>query len=211
MDTLSKRCADRLRIFSENHGAKLRASHAHELVAAFVGYNSNAAMRADMLYPIENLNKADICVLVPSALIDQRRQCLQDLPSDLPDTHALGEALAPVIAEIFRGRVFATFSHLSEVLASEHLQRHGYSMLPANFGPFEKAHDIFSKPLYEFNPTIHKTDSGVTLIVTNRYYGSVDVHFQPIDVTITIELRRVAGHVGYTLSDISAENRSGNA
>jgi len=211
MDTLSKRCADSLRVFSENHGVKLKASHAHEIVAAFVGYNSNAAMRADEFCPIENLDKADIYVLTPSSFIDQRRQCLKDLPPDLPDTHALGEALSPAIDEVFRGKSFAAFSHLSEVLTGEYLQKHGHSMLPQNFGPFEKARSIFSKPLYEFNPRIDVTDDGATLTAANRYYGSADVHFQPIDVTITIKLKRVAGHVGYTLSDISAENRTGRA
>ncbi len=209
MDTLSKRCADSLRVFSENQGVKLGASHAHEIVAAFVGYNSNAAMRADKFCPIENLNKADIYVLVPSALIDQRRQSLKGLPSDLPDTYTLGEALASEIGEVFRGRVFPSFTNLSEVLTGEYLQIHGRSMLPASFGPFERAHVIFSKPLYEFSPSIDHTNDGVTLIVANRYYGSVNAHFQSIDVTITMKLKRVAGYVGYTLSDISAERRAG--
>ncbi|MGD9838379.1 MAG: hypothetical protein AB7F72_03395 [Afipia sp.] len=211
MDTLSKRCADSLRTFSKDHGVKLKPTHAHEIVAAFVGYDSNAAMRADKLCPTGNLCKADIYVLTPSAFIDQRRQCLKDLPSDLPDTYALGEALSPAIVEVFRGRFFATFSRLSEALTGEYLLMHGHSMLPASFGPFEKAHHIFSKPLYEFSPRIDRTDDGVTLVVTNRYYGSVDVHFQSIDVTITIKLKRIAGYVGYTLSDISAECRAGNA
>lgn len=211
MDTLSKHGADLLRVFSENHGAKLKASHAHEIVAAFVGYSSNAAMRADKVCPIENLDQAEIYVLTPSAFIDQRRQCLQDLPSNLPDSYALGEALAPAIGEVFRGRVFPSFAHLSETLTGEHLQRHGRSLLSANFGPFEKVHSIFSKPLYEFNPRIDITDDGVTLTVPNRYYGSADVHFHPIDVTITIKLKRVAGHVGYSLSKISAESRADNA
>jgi len=211
MDTLSKRCADSLRVFSGNHGVKLGASHAHEIVAAFVGYNSNAAMRADKLCPIENLNKADIYVLVPSAFIDQRRQSLKGLPSDLPDTYALGEALASEIGEVFRGRVFPSFDHLSEVLASEHLQKYEYFKLPESFGSFEKARDIFSRPLYKFNPEISHIGGEIRLIVANRYTGSADVGFRPIDVSITIRLKRIAGYVGYAELRISAEYRFGNA
>lgn len=205
MDTLSKRCADSLRVFSENHGVKLKASHAHEIFAALVGYSSNAAMRADKLCPIENLNKADIYVLTPSAFIDQRRRYLKDLPSDLPDTYALGEALSPAIAEVFRGRVFPSFAHLSEALTREHLQKYEHSKLPESFGSLEKARDIFSKPLYEFTPQISHTGGETRLIVANRYYGSVDVGFRPIDVSITIRLKRIAGYVGYAESRISAE------
>lgn len=211
MDTLSKRCADRLRVFSENHGTKLGASHAHEIFAALVGYHSNAAMRADKLCSIENLNKANVFVLTPSAVIDQRRQCLQGLPSDLPDTNALGEALAPMIGEVFRGRVFASFAHLSEALASEHLQKYEHFKPPESFGPLEKARDIFSKPLYEFNPQISHTGGETRLVVANRYYGSADVGFRPIDVAITIRLKRIAGYVGYAESRISAEYHFGNA
>jgi len=210
MNTLNKRCADALRVFSENHGVKLKASHAHEIVAAFFGYKSKAAMDADNSCSMDNLGQANIYVLTPSAFIDERRQCLEGLPSDLPHTHALNEAIIPALGEVFRGRSFASFPHLAKVLTGDYLQKHGHSLLPSNFGTFEKAHRIFSKPLYEFDPKIENADSGVILMVSNRYHGSVDVGFHPIDVTITIGLKRVAGRVGYTLLDISAESSTSN-
>ncbi len=207
MQSITKTCADTLRVFTENHNIKLKASHAHELVAAFFGYKSKAAMQADTFCSVEGMKKAHILVLMPSSFIDQRRQCLEDLPPELPDTYTLGEKLFTdlIAGGEFSGRSFASFSHLAEVLTNEYLQKHGDLMLPANFGLHEKARYIFSKPLYEFNPKIEATDNGLKLMVANRYYGSADVNFQPIDVTITIRFKRVAGHVGYILSDISGD------
>lgn len=205
MNTFNKRCADTLRVFSENQGIKLKASHAHEIVAAFFGYKSKAAMDTDNTCSMDNLSQASIYVLTPSALIDSRRECLEDLPSGMLDTYTLNEALIPVIAQAYRGRIFASFTDLTEVLTSEYLQKHGSSMLPANFGPFEKAPHIFSRPIFEFNPQIQKTNDGVRVTATNRYYGSVDLHFPSVDILMSIKLQRIAGHVGYTLLDITGE------
>jgi len=205
MQTITKNCADYLRVFSENRGIKLKASHAHELVAAFFGYKSKAAMQADIHCPIDNLSQANIYVLTPSALINQRRECLEDLPSELPDTYRLGEALIPAIGEIFRGRSFASFSNLTEVLTGEYLQEHGTPLIPAHFGRSRNARQIFSKPIFEFNPQIQNTKDGVIVTAKNRYYGSIDLHFPSLDIMMSITLLRVAGHVGYALQDVSGE------
>ena len=89
--SISKLCADQLCVISNNYGVKLKSSHAHELVAAFFGYKSKAALLSDTFAPIENIGQAKIFVLIPSAFIEERRKCLVDLPSDLPDTHVLGK------------------------------------------------------------------------------------------------------------------------
>jgi len=69
MHSIAKFCADYLRAFTNNHGVKLKSGHAHELVAAFFGYKSKAAMQADTLCSIENIGKAEIFVLTPSMII----------------------------------------------------------------------------------------------------------------------------------------------
>lgn len=59
MQHITKLCADHLRAFvNDNHGVKLKASHAHELVAAFFGYKSRAALLADTRHPLSNLTSA---------------------------------------------------------------------------------------------------------------------------------------------------------
>lgn len=205
MNTFNKRCADTLRVFSENQGIKLKASHAHEIVAAFFGYKSKAAMDTDNTCSVDNLSQANIYVLTPSALIDTRRECLEGLPSDLPDTYTLSEALIPVVEEVYKGRSFVSFTHLTEVLTSEYLQRYGTPLIPEHFGQSKNAGQIFSSPIFEFNPQIQNIKDGVRVTATNRYYGSVDLHFPSVDILMSISLQRIAGHVGYTLLDITGE------
>ena len=91
---LVKQCADSISAFaSENHDIKLKPTHAHELVAAFFGYPTKNSMSADDKYPITNLAQSEIIVMIPDDFIDERRKCLQDLSSELPDSYTLGEAV----------------------------------------------------------------------------------------------------------------------
>nr|WP_106184045.1 hypothetical protein [Legionella pneumophila] len=210
--SIAKLCADQLRIISNNYGVKLKSSHAHELVASFFGYKSKAALLSDTFAPIENIGQAQIFVLIPSAFIEARRKCLVDLPSDLPDTYTLGEEMFTFLAaqKMFIGNSFASWMHLAKALTNEYLQINGSLILPKNFGPTENARNIFNKPVSDFNPKLETTDNGVKLTVSNRYYGSSHVHFQPIDIVLTIKLKRIAGHFGYakpeiTLIDISSQ------
>jgi hypothetical protein len=205
MSSIIKLGADHLRAFSNNHSVKLKSGHAHELVAAFFGYKSKAAMQADILCSVENLGQAPILVLMPSAFIDQRRKLLEDLPLDLPDTYSLGEELyvGLIFKKRFTGRSFGVWRHLVEVLATEYLMNNRSSILSTKFRFREKALYLFNKPLYEFNPKVETSDQGTKLTVTNRYYSSSGIHFQPIDVLVTIELKRVAGYVGFGEPKIS--------
>lgn len=80
---LSKLCADFLR---QNHVSqsteKLKASHARELVAAFFGYKSHAALMAEKTYPLVQLEEAYI--FIPDIpLMNDRRSKLNGLPNDL--------------------------------------------------------------------------------------------------------------------------------
>ncbi|WP_408072882.1 hypothetical protein ACJEHO_08780 [Legionella pneumophila] len=203
--SIAKLCAVQLRAISNNYGVKLKSSHAHELVAAFFGYKSKAALLSDTLASIENIAQAQTFVLVPTAFIEERRKCLVDLPSDLPDTYILGEEMFAFLAaqKMLVANSFPSWLHLSDALTKEYLQKHGHLILPRNFGPFEKAHNIFNKPLDDFNLDIVTTNNDVKINVSNRYYGSNHVNFQSIDVVLTIKLQRIAGHFGYAKPEIS--------
>lgn len=205
MQSISKLCADYLRDISSKHSVKLKSGHAHELVAALFGYKSKAALLADTHSHVDNIAEAQFFVLTSSQFVNDRRKCLDGLPPDLPDTYTLGEEMfVKLIAEkelLFK--VFPSWSHFTEALTTEYLCKQGVSILPKNFGYYEKAHRVFSKPLYEFKPEIENIDGGIKIITSNKYYCSSDIHFQSIDVTIMIKLQRIAGHVGYARPEIS--------
>ncbi|HAT7071655.1 TPA: hypothetical protein JAN90_02480 [Legionella pneumophila] len=203
--SIAKLCADHLRAISNNYSVKLKSSHAHEFVAAFFGYKSKAALLSDTHASIENIGQAKIFVLIPPAFIEERRKCLVDLPSDLPDTYTLGEEMFTflVAQKMLESNTYASWERLAEALTNEYLQINGHLILPKNFGPSENARNIFNKPVYEFNPKLETTADGVKLTVSNKYYGSSHVNFQPIDVVLTIKLQRIAGHFGYAKPEIS--------
>ena len=106
MQPVSKLCADHLRVYADARGIKLKAAHAHELVAAFFGYNSRAALLAEQAYPLDHLEDAQL--LVPDILrMEQRRACMQGLPMSLASSSDLaGELVERLKAEgLFSGEV----------------------------------------------------------------------------------------------------------
>jgi hypothetical protein len=91
---ISKLCADTLRTLAiENYDTKLKAAHAHELVAAYFGYTSRNAQLADKKHPISAFAQAEIVVMMPGDFFNRRRKKLQGLSSDLPGNSVLCEAI----------------------------------------------------------------------------------------------------------------------
>ncbi|HFP2178881.1 TPA: hypothetical protein ACHGSU_004789 [Escherichia coli] len=94
---LSKLCADFLR---QNHVSqsteKLKSSHARELVAAFFGYKSHAALMAEKTYPLVQLEEAYI--FIPDIpLMNDRRSKLNGLPNDLTQSIDLARLLSDML------------------------------------------------------------------------------------------------------------------
>lgn len=206
MHTITKLCADHLRAFINNHNVKLKSGHAHEFFAAFCGYKSRAAMLADTLCPIENLDRAQIFVWLPTLFVEQRRQCLEGLPSDLLETDKFCKELSFFLESKFSGIFFSSWQHLAESLTKKYLLDNSNIILPLNFRLYDnKASDIFNKPPYQFNFEVDNTGEGVRLIITSEYRGSLEsrFHLKSIVVKIAINLRRVAGYIGYTRAEIS--------
>lgn len=204
MHSITKLCADYLRAFSNQQGIKLKSAHAHELAVAFFGYKSKAAMLADTLSPIDNLAQAEFLVLTPSKFIDDRRSSLKDLPSDLPGTSILNEKLFTCLISEgwFSGKPFGMWKHLADILITDHLLKHGGSILSMDFGRNEIAHSKFDKPSDEYSLIPNIAGNAVKLVVNNLQYAS------SIDISATIKLRRVAGHVGYANPEISIIDNS---
>ncbi|ALL06986.1 hypothetical protein AQ505_16735 [Pedobacter sp. PACM 27299] len=70
---ITKACVDSLRTFTQNnYGIQLKSSHAHEIVAAYFGYSSRAALLADKKCPIGNLKDVEIIILhTPTPFVEQ--------------------------------------------------------------------------------------------------------------------------------------------
>lgn len=189
---ITKICADSLRSFAnDNYGIKLKPSHAHELVAAYLGYKSKAALLADATAPISNLRQALYIVLAPTASIDQRRQELEELSPDLPDSYILSEGVySGLISEKLLLKkpwptIWPTYDMLATALMDEYLRQ-------------QKMEYIHYKPTGE-GIKIESTNDGVSLTVT-RFY-QIPTHDRPPThntyITAVIKLPRVAAHIGY--------------
>lgn len=206
MHSVIKLCADHLRAIASNQGIKLKSGHAHELAVAFFGYKSKAAMLADTLSPESNFSQVKTLVLMPSSFIAERQRCLDGLSANLLDIYTLGEEMfVKLISEgNFSFRSFASWAHLTAVLATEYLQKRGDLILPSKVRLYEKFSDFFKKPLYEFNPQIETTNSGVGLIVSNKYQAPNNVRLQgSIEIKFAIKLQRIAGYVGYSNAEVT--------
>jgi hypothetical protein len=196
-----KLCADSLRTFSkEKYDSKLKAAHAHELVAAFVGYKSKNAMLADTKYPISNLGRAEIIVMTPDDFIDQRRKFLRGLSSELPDNYTLGEA---VYASLFSDEwwaspypPFKSFEKLAKLLIENNDAYHNVFMF---------YRDV---PMHHVVEVMDEED-GVTLTVLHSHRTPTG-EMLGVGKT-TIKLQRVAGRVGYSKPQVSVEQWTGGA
>lgn len=185
---ITKRCADSLRAFSQNNfGIPLKSSHAHELVAAYFGYSSRAALLADKICPITNLRQAEIIVLTPTAGIKERRKELNGLPENLPDDIAEGVYLPLYDEKWILHKIWPTLEELGKALADQHLkskpayfrdqqvQRHGVKL---EFHNDEVAIVVFRE---------YVSPSLTLSLMRSVTRGVVDV----------FNLKRVAGFIGY--------------
>ena len=198
---VSKLCADSLRTFiDKKYGAKLKAAHAHELAAAYFGYPSKNALLADTKYPINNLAQAEIIVMIPDEVIDRRRKKLQGLPSELPDSYTLGEA---VYTSLFS----------DERWTSQYPPFRSFEKLAKFFIENNDAYqDIFK--FYRDIPVHHHIDieaseNVVLLSVIHSHKASTGEmlgHGQT-----TIELPRVAGSIGFREPKVTVGQWTGGA
>lgn len=92
-----KRCADRLRkSLSREHSVKLKAGHALQLIAAFLGYRSYEVLKSQKGLPGAILE--DRAIFEPNlALVEIRRRKLKQLPSDLPSTCDLATMITTLL------------------------------------------------------------------------------------------------------------------
>lgn len=199
---LSKLCADFLR---QNHASqsteKLKASHARELVAAFFGYKSHAALMAEKTYPLEKLEEAYI--FIPDIpLMNDRRAKLGGLPNDLTPSIDIAKLLSGMLSdEGLCGANIWLYDTLETYIAEVFLpdcqsliddQLSG-TMSETNAG-------FFDSPYYDDVQIVDRGDELVAIAKT-QYKGEPldDKPFcgDTIDMAVQVTLPRMAGKRGF--------------
>jgi hypothetical protein len=190
-----KLCADSLRtLASERYGAKLKASHAHELVAAFFGYRSKNALLADKKHPVSALGEAEVFVMIPVAFFNSRRMDLEGLSLDLPEDSVLcEEILRALLANQFWNSAYLPFQDYDNLARFLIGNSHQYD---AAF-PFHR-----ELKLHHF-VAVESEESGIRLTIVHACDPLNDATLA-VGRTV-ISLPRVAGHTGFGVPKLMPE------
>jgi len=198
---IPKICADSLRNTTQKEfGTKLKAAHAHELVAAYLGYKSKNSLLAESKFSISNLSKAEVIVMVKDEVIDKRRNDLKDFPENLPDSYTLGESVyTPLFTDEIWNSQYPPFRSF-EGMAKYFIERN-----EAYKTSFKKISNI---PVHHFTKVVHSDDHVVVEVIHS--YKSNDKDFISSGRSI-VKLERVAGMIGFTEPTISFEIHTSGA
>jgi hypothetical protein len=198
---IPKLCADSLRTFTnDKYDIKLKAAHAHELVAAYVGYSSKNALLADRKYPANNLDQAESVVMISDDFIDQRRNELQGLSLELPDSYTLGEAVyAPLFSDewwVSPYPPFRSFEKLAKYLVEDN---DAYQEVFKFYRDIPVHHYVGIKPSENdvLLSVIHSSENS-----TGEMVGHGET---------TIKLPRIAGRIGFSKPQVSVGQWTGGA
>ncbi len=199
---ISKKCADSLRSFTkENYDIKLKAAHAHELVAAYFGYKSKNSMLADVRFPISRLEEADIIVMIDDSEINNRRDDLQCISDSLPDSYKLGEP--------FYTALFSDFS----LYKSNYPPFRNYKSFTQFYIENSKRWNSIFKQIVDIKlDHIVEVDSQkdfVKISVIHTSKNSSNEYLELGETNLTLE--RVAGRIGYKEPKMDIIQKSGKA
>jgi len=206
---IPKLCADFLRTeYATATGGKLKASHAHEVVAAFFGYKSRAALLAEKTYLLSQLNDAEI--LAPDIqLIEARRTSLEGLPADLPESKELASSISDLLMKAgqFSGEVWL-YGSLEEYLREVWLPDQEAVVSDGLSGVMTETNAIFDQGTWYEQAEITDNGDVLTVEVTGQADGTSDSERpfcgDQIDVKLTVDFVRVAGKVAFYKPDITS-------
>lgn len=197
---ITKTCADSLRAFTKNYyGVQLKSSHAHELVAAFFGYASRAALIADKQYPIDKLKDAEIIVLNHSTtLVDQRLKSLENLPLELLQSNILAQGVfEPIVAnEQFAGKIWPSLHEVAMALVEKRAQE--FKLFGNNIGEMEWISNVDIKTT--------QSHALMTVLFDSPANTTKPLRYSKVDIV----LPRIAGTIGYTKFEVKPTFYHGN-
>ncbi len=198
-----KLCADSLRAQPSLIGLyRLKSSHAHELIAAFFGYNSkNAMLAAYKKYPPSNLQQADFLILPPhneevAVTFTQRRKALGINGVDIYDVMG-------TVSDILHEQKITHYDqHLAEIATVVAKRR-----LIERFGKFGIDIDQINLSVEVLNSNINDAEASFTVFAD---YLSDDGKKTQRDSTMVVTFPRV-GRVGYKEPHVQETRYTGGA
>jgi hypothetical protein len=215
MTDTSKLCADFLRNhYLTIYKQKIKASHAHELVAAFFGYKSHAALLSDQDYPISALGEATI--LAPAiSLMEERISQLKDFPFIRYGEVNPGQALADYLldAELFKGEIWPVwkFTDLKNYISDRLLFDEDSHIMDELSGTMAETNAEFSSfPEYEL--TEYEEDGDTIRAEFSGVYDGEQLEDKPfsgdtIEFDVEVLITIVAGRRCFSACEISAGGR----
>lgn len=198
---ITKLCADSLRAFTnDNFGEKLKASHAHELVAAFLGYKSRAALLADTELPLANLHKSEFFIFDPTpSNTGFVRQRIIDFGYGSFTEFQLADCFyATLRAEKwFADKLHLNFRELTNHIAE---QRQDQKMAMWRMDPPMK---------WDIREDMRWGDDGEPVMTADvGYFTHAGDRLR--DSKFIIRLKRVSANLGYKIDDIHETRYTGN-
>lgn len=200
-----KSTADALRAELASLDIKLKASHAHELIAAAFGYHTKSSLLADPSF--EELDQCEVWI-VSSETLKQRLTTLSGLPANLPEASYLLETIIHLAKPASVKHLWSRDNLLECVELS--VDRFDYDLTNLLSGPMAETNAEFG----DF-PTITSADldlhmvGGPALSISGEYQGEQmeDRAYcgHEIRFVAQVVLRPGAGKIGYDIEDIELE------
>jgi hypothetical protein len=143
---IAKSCADHIRAYHATlFPQKLKATHAHEIVAAILGYKTASAMNSEREFPVDDLLGAQYMAL----RVDMLEQRLTEL-SGLPATMLTPTEMASEIGNFLRFGLGCQ-AHMPLILR-ESLLKKGYSSIEHLLADIIVDHHISVRSLARLSP-----------------------------------------------------------
>jgi hypothetical protein len=197
---IAKLCVESLRAYARDElSCKLKAAHAHEIVAAVFGYKSRVALLSDVARPVSKLQEADFIVLDASTtLLDQRRQSLIDLPRELPESVLIARQVYSVIVgqKWALEKIWPSLTDLAKHLAEEKIKQR---MRALGISP--------SAIHWEVEAELEHTPSEVLARVSIDYRTRIGLLQR--DSSYGVRLPRLAANLGYGKPQIEETRYTG--
>ena len=206
--SIAKSCAQYLRHNINNSEIeKLKPSHAYELVAAFFGYKSHAALLSERKYPLKLLEEATW--FIPDLeFIGKRRDQLEGISKGLPDVEGMVRQLCEYLKELeeYCPEIVIYDSFTSYVM--EEVVIHAQSHIDDELSGVMAETNAYFDDLYPEEAKIVRKEDSVIVEVTGVYGGRNhdDKMFcgDKLNIGISVEFPRIAGWTAFDEPEIRA-------